>query len=124
MMQSALYKHLVTTLQLVASPPQMQFGFYPHGVTVTDEIALDYSDAFLQVQVLIDTHEITIEIAQALQTIEDEFREMSLLPELWSQDALFLHDKWDNLRVNAMTILRSLGEEFEHPGQSQDTYIF
>ncbi len=98
--------------------------YYPSGVVVTDEIALDYSDAFLQVKGMVEGEELSLERAKDLKKLNDMFDKMSASPGAWSEEALFHDERWNDTRAEALVILEALGERYEPPLASGDTFIF
>ncbi|WP_125916529.1 hypothetical protein [Hymenobacter coccineus] len=124
-MKTALFNHVVNVLRLVATPGSIQEKLYNDKVVVADEVALDYSDAVQQANVLLINKEISSEIYEQLLSLDTDFDQMANNPQLWDRNAFLNDQKWKNIRNKALSILSAMKETYELPYLDTDnTYIF
>jgi hypothetical protein len=110
-----ILKQLRLSLQLLASNARYQTGhFPPHSVVLTDEMALDFENWSACVSTC---WQLAPEQAAALKSLDDFLREMSDLPEsdFWTDEALFIDARWNEVRALARTALLSFGWSVEAP---------
>lgn len=121
-MKTNAYLHLVNILRLVASPYSIQMSFFPVEVLTTDEISLDYYDAFLQANGLYTGEEISLPVYIKLKELNNEFQMMSKSPtsDFWSESALKNDPTWERIRATAVNILKLMGEEYTKPDKDSN----
>jgi hypothetical protein len=95
----ALLDALINATRVVALGPSEQRSAFPEFVVVSDEIALNYADAFLLVGQLLEEGLLNEEQARALGQVDEELRRMTEhgSEEVWTLEALHASREWDSL---------------------------
>jgi hypothetical protein len=104
-----MIERLITTLQTLAAPAELQRHWLPPHVPHADELARDFEDSY---RLVCDCPQIQLSPAQraALELVEtrlDAIREPAPTP-LWTEDALQSSPAWEDTRRAARDALTAL----------------
>jgi DNA mismatch repair ATPase MutL len=110
------YKMLIEVLRLVSMDSETQINLFPEDVSVTDEIALLFSDTFLLIKQNKDKISVDNSQYKLIEKIDNLFNEMSNSnKDFWLIDALKKNPQWQSLRELGNTALKHFGEKKESP---------
>ena len=112
-MENAIYKQLIQSLNLAASPASIQISSLPNFVHVPEEVALIYNDSYLMIPQLSDT--LSESVIKMLNELDLLFEKMSNNKSLWTIECLKHDIDWENIRRLSMLILVELGESYTEP---------
>jgi hypothetical protein len=117
------FHQLVESLQLLSADYSTQVGTLPKFVVVPDEIALTFHESVLLLDQISHEGFLTDEAVRRLVEIDDKFNEMSEEGDFWSLESLQHHPEWNNIRIMAKEILRSLGVPPAKPDLDWITFV-
>ena len=119
-----MIERLITALQALAAPPDVQLSRFPNFVVTSDELALDFDDAYRLVSDCPQVELSGVE-ADSLRRVDAMLADWSGegRPDLWSDSALRSAPEWAALRERAADALRALGAPIEPPPPSSSFYI-
>jgi hypothetical protein len=116
---------LIASLQLMAADVDDQIAALPWFVSVADEVAITFGEAYILRGWIEDAELIDPGLVPKLDAIEKQTVAMSgqAHPEFWTDEALRTFPEWQQLRVQAREILADLGIELAPPNLSTITYV-
>ena len=119
-----MIQRLITSLQALAAPAEIQLARFPDFVVKADELALDFDDAIILVR---DCPQLDLTPAQvaALEAVDQALSAMSG-PErgrFWTDSALRESAEWGRVRGLAARALRTLDAPVANPVPSQAVYV-
>lgn len=117
------YEILIDSLRLAASEPEIQIKSLPAFVVVTDEIAIDFDDAYLYKDELLLNGEIDVEISELLDEIYGEITFMTKNKVGWGIEELKKSHHWEKIREIAKKVLTMTGEDIRPPNLCWTTYV-
>jgi hypothetical protein len=119
------FDRLIQCLQLVASDAEEQISVFPDFVDIPDEIALEYDRMLTWLDDYHSEEMITEEQKRRLKQIDDLFTGMShdKSKSYWDLEALRNLPEWEQARMQARDLLKSLGIQKEYPNLYWLTYI-
>ena len=117
-----ILQHLRRSLQLLASPAQIQLNHFPAGwVVLTDEMALDF-DAWAE---RISSYwKLSQEQLARLTELDEFLNKMSNSSnsDFWSDEALSSDPRWEEVRLLAQTALVACGWPNEIPPPAREEH--
>ena len=117
------YRLLVDALRLIAASPEEQVSALPDFVSVTDEVATTFGDAYLLVSQLERAGLVSSDAALALRRLDDLFEAMPEDDSLGAPESLSTHSFWSQARSLARKALKRLEEEKRPPDLSHITWV-
>ena len=119
-----MIQRLITTLQALAAPVEVQLSRFPDFVVKADELALDFNDALVLVRDCRQL-ELTRDQEHALFALDRTLDAMSgpSRAHLWTEGALRESDEWHVVRALAVAALEVLGAPVGDPGPSGAVYV-
>lgn len=118
-----LYNNLLQSLRLVAAPPEIQISSMPQFVSLPDEIALTFNDAYLISSQLVDENIISIQAFLLLKELSELFDNMSQDKSLWTLQKLENDNSWKLSRQLAIKVLQELDEPFGRPNLNYINWV-
>ena len=119
-----MIQRLITSLQALAAPADIQLTRFPDFVVKADELASDFDDALMLMRDCPQL-ELTGEQTDALDAVESALDAMSgpLCRHLWSDSALCESAHWARVRELAAAALAALGASVTIPAASHAVYV-
>ncbi|MFA5947630.1 MAG: hypothetical protein WC806_01490 [Candidatus Gracilibacteria bacterium] len=111
MSKEKLYlKILIDALKNLASDYNDQIKAFPDFVCIPDELALNYYDAFLLSNQVLEAKLINKDQYKKIKKLDDYFDKLSGKKhiEFWKLDALKTDSRWEKARIMAKEILSSI----------------
>ena len=104
------YNEIVRSLRFVAAPFDVQKEMVPGYVCLPDDVALDFHNAFLLCDQLLEEGRITEEIYHLIETLDSIFTEMTDLRDdsLWTEEGMQTSEYWIRSRKMATKILSKM----------------
>ena len=117
-------QRLITSLQALAAPADIQLARFPDFVGKADELALDFDDALMLTRDCPQL-ELTGDQVAALDAIDRALDVMSGPGHrpYWSESALRDSEDWARVRQLAVTALHALNAPLEVPAPSHAVYV-
>jgi len=119
----AIFERLKHSVQLLASPPDVQLKMLPCSVNRADELALDFD---LWREIVLNNFRSQLS-AKQMSAIEKIDRSLSLLtrmrPECWTEEAVRQSEEWKRIRALAGDALKSFGWPQETPPSHADEFV-
>jgi len=109
------YDALIAAVQLLAMPCKLQVEALPSFVSVPDEVALIFDDAYKAARHVVESLDANKNAINLLNDLDSALDRMSENSELWSLQALDTDSEWGKCRLLAKDILESLNEPFVSP---------
>lgn len=102
------YDRFLETVKQVAMSATEQIEKL-HGTVVADEITSDFSDiGLLYAKKLLNCEWITPEQFSLVEDIDSKFEKMSQKKELWTDEALYISNEWEECRKMGKMLLEQL----------------
>ncbi len=119
-----MIQRLVTSLQALAAPAEIQLARFPDFVVKADELALDFDDALMLMRDCPQI-ELTPEQVDALDAVESALDAMAgpRCRQLWTDAALSDAAEWARVRHLATAALGVLGAPVTTPASSHAVYV-
>jgi len=120
------YAKLIDVLRHLASDYETQVAVLPDFVVVADELAENFDLVFIQLADKIERAGlISHNTWLRLKALDDHFGRMSDQEDkrIWTLDALRDDPEWADIRAEAKSILRQMGEKEGRPDLSWNVYI-
>ncbi len=118
-------EHLKESTQALALPYEEQVQVFPSFVLITDELVLEYDEAFRFIDEMVLKNLITKKdkvffekIDQYSQYLSDNFTDLFL-----NEDSLKTDLKWEKMRELAKQALKNMNWEICRPTFSNNTYV-
>jgi hypothetical protein len=118
-----IFERLKHSIQLLASPPEVQLTLLPSFVCKADELALDFNQWCL-VALSNFRSEFTPDQLLCLDAIDSSLSELTHKgSEHWTEDGVRKSDEWQVIRALACAALASFGWPIEAPPSYADEYV-
>lgn len=116
-----LYKKIIESLKLVASPAKEQINLFPDYVCIPDEIALTFDEIISYAKILVENNFITIDQYSLLEHLNHLFENFQKVD--WTIESMYNSKKWMQTRQEAIIILKKFGESYSNPDIFWINYI-
>jgi len=118
-----IFERLKHSIQLLASPPEVQLTLLPSFVCKADELALDF-DQWCLVALSNFRSELTADQLLCLDAIDGSLSELTHKgSQHWTEDAVRKSAEWQAIRALASAALASFSWPMEAPPSHAEEYV-